>query len=90
MPRAVLAWVAVLCGIVAAGAVLIGRHYAARDVTQMITRVADHHVARHGGAPTDCQGWPAGAGGAIRVRCAGTLYEIGAFGRITQLREGGT
>jgi hypothetical protein len=90
MPRSVLISLGVLLGVVAIGAFLTGRHHAARDPSQMIDRVAQHHVSLHGGDPTACMGWPRGDAGRLAVRCAGTLYTVDALGRIVQVREGGT
>ncbi|TNF57300.1 MAG: hypothetical protein EP307_14225 [Rhodobacteraceae bacterium] len=90
MPRAVLMSLGVLLGVVAIGAVLIGRRYADRDMTEVITLVAERHVARHGGDVTACRGWPREDPGGIAVRCGGTLYLVDALGRIRQVSEGGT
>ena len=89
MPRQVVITTATLVVLAALGGFWLGQRQVTLDASGVIEAVADAHVAAHGGARTQCVGWPGDDNAVFHVRCAGTLYAVDRLGRIAVVDEGG-
>ena len=89
MPRSVLITTATLVVLAALGGFWLGQRQVSLDTTGVIEAVAARHVAVHGGALTDCLGWPAEGRAIFHVRCGAVLYEVDPLGRVVIATEEG-
>ncbi|WP_299370254.1 hypothetical protein [uncultured Tateyamaria sp.] len=85
MPRSVLITTATLVLIAALGGYWLGQRQITADAAGVIAAVA----RVHGGDPAACVGWPGEGAVVMHVNCAGVVYVVDRFGRITRMAEEG-
>ena len=86
MPRSVLVMTAVLTALAGVLGFGLGRMWEPLDETHVITRMAKAHVAKHGGALSDCVAVPGTGDVWLRIVCAGHAYELNARGTVMPKR----
>jgi hypothetical protein len=89
MPRSVLITTATLVVLAALGGFWLGQRQVTLDTTGIINTVAARHVAEHGGAVTDCLGWPGEGAVVFQVKCGDVTYHVDRLGRVARAPEGG-
>lgn len=84
MPRSVLLTTLALVAMAAGIGFWIGLRWQPLDETQVISRIASHHVQKTGGSVEDCVAVPGQRDVWLRVTCGAHVYRVDARGRLMQ------
>ena len=84
MPRALVLSLAILCLPAAGIGFWMGLKWQPLDETQVISRVAQAHLAEHGGRAENCLAVPGQGDVWLSVICDGVAYDVDHQGRASK------